>query len=1178
MNARIRIASRLSRSACLSRIGTIIGIALLLVAPPGARMAGAVESRATPAIVAEDEAVRIVRGFNFKAVRLAIADLSASFPEQYTGGQARLARLAELENSTRALLPKLNSAQAKPKQLATLAQELKTFRQDALLANPLLNFERLLLVKHEETRFRLPRNDVCLSSIPQLGYDCEIAVLSPVAPGGNLTTFFKPERGEYIADLDLHFDAERMLFTMPGTNRWQVFEIRADGTGLRQITSSPHDDVDSFDACYLPNDKIIFCSTANYQSVPCYNGTRRMGGLYLCDTDGRNVRQLTFDQDDNSYPTVANNGRVMFTRWEYAGLPHFFSRLMFQMNPDGMGQEELYGSNSYWPNAIYHARPIPGHATRFIGIVSGHHGDRRMGELVLFDPAQGRQETAGVVQRIPGYGQTVQPIIRDALVNESWPKFMNPWPLSEKYYLVSCKPSRRANWGIYLADTFDNLVLISELPGYVLLEPIPFRPVARPPVIPDKVDLSRKDALVYMVDVYEGGGLAHVPRGAIKSLRVISPHYGYFGNAGWLNIGIDGPWDVQRILGTVPVHEDGSAYFSIPANTPVAVQPLDGEGKAVQLMRSWFTGMPGEVRSCVGCHEGHSSVTPNRRTLAISQPPAAVTPWHGPPRGFSFERDVQPVLDAHCVSCHHGNRKPGEKAIPDLRAREFFPDYIGVIAPVPRAMTNGVLADCITVDDMGMEDGRQERRQERIKFTPAYEALHPFVRRGASEGDAYMLMPGEFHADTSELVQMLRKGHHDVQLDAESWDRLVTWIDLNVPCHGTWSEVYPIPFNGRERRLEYLKLYANLDEDYEAIPELPKPNIVRGNGAAPVALPKTEARNNRPEPVRAPGFPFDSQEARERQAAAAAWNQVPIERRIDLGSGVSLELVLIPAGEFVMGDAQGSPDEMPLSRVAISESFWIGKFEIRNRDFALFDPAHDSGVIGQLGTGVETRGYAVNEPDQPVVRVSWQRAMAFCEWLSAMTGEKFSLPTEAQWEYACRAGTATPLWYGGVNQQYTKFANLADSTLEQLARRRGPLLHKDHPDWVPRDNNSRDDALVTTSVGSYAPNPWRLHDMHGNAAEWTRTTHRPYPYDPLDGRDDVNDGGRKVVRGGSWYDRAKRGTSAFRWSYPSWQGVYNVGFRVAAEVKPRQVVSSPAQSPRLTLNVDPAVPAASERP
>lgn len=1092
-----------------------------------------------------DEAVREVRSNPFQPLRLAITDLTQTFGNAYPGGPRYLERLARLEASAKALRSDFrDDDHVQQDALLEVARELQALRREALLANPLLCFEKLLLVRHQAGLLRLPRNDACYASIPQTGYDCDIAILSPVLPEGTLTTLFKPGGGEYLADVDLHFDAGRMLFTMPAAGRWHVFEINMDGSGLRRLTSSPHDDVDSFDACYLPNDKIVFCSTANYQSVPCYNGTRKVGGLYLLEEPAAprsaeasyaRVRQLTVDQDDDSYPTVMNSGKVMFTRWEYAGTPHFFTRLIFQMYPDGSGQEELYGSNSYWPNAIYGARPLPNHSTRFVGIVSGHHGDRRMGELVIFDPAQGRQEANGVVQRIPGYGRKVEPVIKDTLVNESWPKFMHPWPLSEKYFLVTCKPTRKSEWGIYLADVFDNLLLIREVPGYALLEPVPLVKRPRPPIPPDRVVPGRKDALVYMLDVYAGGGLAGVPRGQIKSLRILSPHYGYFGNAGWLNVAIDGAWDVQRILGTVPVHADGSAYFRVPANTPIAVQPLDAEGKALQLMRSWFTAMPGEIRSCIGCHEGAAQAAPNLLRRALAGPPDEIRPWRGPARGFSFERDVQPVLDAYCVRCHDG--KSGS-TVPDLRARSFVPDYRGVLAPIPQVVVNGRIPAGITMEDVGVETSPlSERRLERLKFTPAYEALHPYVRRGGSESDAHMLTPCEFHADTSQLVQMLRKGHHGVRLDAEAWDRLVTWIDLNVPCHGTWHEVYPIPFNGRERRQEYLKLYAGIDEDYEAIPALP------GTQMQPAVI--------------AAGSPAFEPTADESLLASASQpeTQNPIsewpERKLEIAPGVFLDMVQLPAGDVVMGNAQGAEDERPLRAVSIARPFWMGKFEVRNCEYALYDPAHDSGYISQLSTAVESRGYPVNGPEQPVVRVSWKEAIGFCDWLSQKTGLKCSLPTEAQWEYACRAGSTTALWYGNESTRFDRFGNMADRKLEEMARRvPGKFLYSDHPDWVLRDNHSFDDALVTAKVGSYLPNPWGLYDMHGNAAEWTRTTYRPYPYQTDDGRDDPAGDGRKVVRGGSWYDRPRRCASSFRLDYPAWRRIYNVGFRVVCEVEP----------------------------
>ena len=187
-------------------------------------------------------------------------------------------------------------------------------------------------------------------------------------------------------------------------------------------------------------------------------------------------------------------------------------------------------------------------------------------------------------------------------------------------------------------------------------------------MIPDKVDTSRKDAVVYMNDVYTGGGLNGVPRGTVKRLRLFAFDYGYQRLANHTYIGIEGPWDVHRIVGTVKVESDGSASFRVPANTPLAVQPLDEEGKALQLMRSWMTVMPGETRSCVGCHEDSTGVPPAaiRETIAGLRPPVRITPWYGRTRGFSFDREVQPVLDKYCVSCHDGSTAEDGSVASDL--------------------------------------------------------------------------------------------------------------------------------------------------------------------------------------------------------------------------------------------------------------------------------------------------------------------------------------------------------------------------------------------------------------------------------------------------------------------------------------------------------------------------------
>ncbi|RMF94739.1 MAG: formylglycine-generating enzyme family protein, partial [Planctomycetota bacterium] len=346
------------------------------------------------------------------------------------------------------------------------------------MANPAIDFDQLLLIRrvpHGDPRrphgrgygvgeyIGLPRqSSKCNPNIEQpFAWENEIAVLSPLGPEGEFHTVYHSEGGRLITDVDLHWDADRMLFSMPGSHdKWHVFEIRTDGTGLRQLTPDDQPDVHFYDACYLPNGDIAFVSTAPFQGVPCNAGVI-VGMMYEMDGDGNNIRQVCFEQDHTYCPTVLNDGRILYLRWDYTDTPHVWNRILFAMNPDGTGQAEYYGSNSYWPNAVFYARPIPGHPTKIVGIVTGHHVGR-VGELVIFDPMKGRHETDGVVQRIPGYGKKVEPLIQDKLTEHSWPKFLHPYPISEKQFIVSCKPTPDSLWGIYLVDIYDNMVLIKE--------------------------------------------------------------------------------------------------------------------------------------------------------------------------------------------------------------------------------------------------------------------------------------------------------------------------------------------------------------------------------------------------------------------------------------------------------------------------------------------------------------------------------------------------------------------------------------------------------------------------------------------------------------------------------------------------------------------------------------------
>ncbi|HEG44766.1 MAG TPA: formylglycine-generating enzyme family protein [Phycisphaerales bacterium] len=843
--------------------------------------------------------------------------------------------------------------------------------------------------------------------------------------------------------------------------------------------------------------------------------------LYKMDGNGNNIRQLCFEQDHNFHPTVTSDGRILYLRWEYTDIPHVWARYLFTMNPDGTGQRQYYGSGNYWPNSIFYARPIPNHPTKIAGIVTGHHVGR-VGELIIFDPAKGRTSVDGVVQQIPGRGKKVAALIEDKLTMASWPKFLHPFPLSEKYFLVSAKPAKSDLWGIYLVDVFDNITLIKEVEGYCLLEPIPIRKVKTPPVLASRVDMSRKDATVYIENIYKGPGLANVPLESVKELRLFTYHYAYNKFAGIdFRVGIDGPWEPKCVLGTVPVEDDGPVMFNVPANTPISIQPLDADGKALQLMRSWMTAMPGEFVSCTGCHEKQNQAPPSRMTKAQRKSPAEIKPFTDKVRGFSFKHDVQPVLDKYCVSCHDGSKDDRGKDMPNFKADQ------GKLIALKRGNP--------TIREIEGVSKAELMKKHAGVFQPSYIELRKYVRVGGFESDIRLLNPAEFHTNTSELFQILKKGHYGVQLDDEAMKMLVTWVDLNTPCHGTWQDTCTMDGTMQNigRRVTYRKMYAGLSND---------PESYFGMDAATVEPVKVElfVRDKVIE-LECAGWPLDAEEAARRQLQTSGEN---VTRQIDLGNGSKLDMVLIPAGKFVMGDADGQRDEVPLSVVSIDKPFWMAKFEITNAQFAQFDAGHESRYEhkGSWQFSEGHLGWPLDNPDQPVVRISFDEAMKFCKWLSKKTGTGVTLPTEAQWEYACRAGTATPLSYGDTDTDFSAFANMSDVTMRQLAHDTDGCHTGD---ITPREARFNDEMLVTANVGTYKPNRWGLSDMHGNVWEWTRSSYTSYPYNDKDGRNDLADiSAEKVVRGGSWRDRPKRCRSGYRLSYPQWQKVYNVGLRV----------------------------------
>lgn len=251
-----------------------------------------------------------------------------------------------------------------------------------------------------------------------------------------------------------------------------------------------------------------------------------------------------------------------------------------------------------------------------------------------------------------------------------------------------------------------------------------------------------------------------------------------------------------------------------------------------------------------------------------------------------------------------------------------------------------------------------------------------------------------------------------------------------------------------------------------------------------------------------------------------------------------------------MGSLTGDVDAKPLTKVKIGDEFWMGEIEVTNEQFNVFFPEHSSRYMDEQWKDHVDPGYPAFLPEQPVIRISWDDAMAFCEELSRKSGLKVTLPTEAQWEWACRAGSDSDMWYGDIDVDFGKMENLADKTTNQFAvvgldpkpMSETHSLFK-YYSFLPKVVTVDDGSLIQVEGATYEANPFGLYDMHGNVAEWTRSDYVSYPYS--DKSKEASE--YKVVRGGSAYDRPKMATSHTRKGYYPHQNVFNVGFRVIIE-------------------------------
>jgi len=473
--------------------------------------------------------------------------------------------------------------------------------------------------------------------------------------------------GGVIRDPDVSFDGKRILFAWKKSDReddYHLYEMDVAGDDVRQLTSGLG--YADYEAAYLPDGNIVFNSTRCIQIVDCW--WTEVSNLFTCNADGKHLRQVSFDQVHTNYPTVTHDGRVIYTRWDYSDRGQIYPQGLFQMNADGTGQTECYGNNSWFPTTILHARSIFG-TSKIVCVFSGHH-TRQYGLLGILDPRKGRQENQGA-QLIAPVRET--PAVHvDGYGRNDPQQYQYPYPLSETAFLVTFKEKSSPRFAVYFMTIDGHRELLVSDAKISCNQSVPFRPRRVPPVRPNLVDYRQDAGVVYMQDIYEGPGLAGVPRGTIRELRVVALDFraagvGRNGNRGAAGGALvstpisinNGSWDVKKVLGTARIHDDGSACFSVPARTPMYFQALDEQGQMVQTMRSWVTLQPGESVSCVGCHEHKNGAPPVRQfTRAMKAGPQKLRPFYGPTRGFSFIKEVQPILDKHCIKCHHLDQTP----------------------------------------------------------------------------------------------------------------------------------------------------------------------------------------------------------------------------------------------------------------------------------------------------------------------------------------------------------------------------------------------------------------------------------------------------------------------------------------------------------------------------------------
>ena len=408
--------------------------------------------------------------------------------------------------------------------------------------------------------------------------------------------------GGSIRDPHVHYDGRTILFSYrrAGSDYYNLYEMQVDGTGLRQVTQGPFDD---YEAIYLPDDDIVFVSTRSKRWVGCW--MTQVGTLFRCDRHGGNIRPLSFNIEHDNTPAVLPDGRILYTRWEYVDRSQVGYHQLWAMNPDGTDVTAHFGNQQHYPLYI-DAKPIPGSDALLLIDSPGHGSTDHRGFVCTISVQYGPDDVRGSRRIANKWGCN------------------DPAPIGKDAFLVASQKQ-------VLLGTYDGSLtpVVTYKGGANVHEPIPVTQRPRERILTDRTNAASATGRMLLANVYSGRNMEGVRPGDIKKLLVLEilpkpvNFSGGMDLTSWL-----GTFTLERVLGTVPVESDGSAYFEVPAGRPVFFVALDANDLSVKRMQSFTSIMPGEVLGCVGCHEPRMQTPASTATRRTAGRPAGPKPDH----------------------------------------------------------------------------------------------------------------------------------------------------------------------------------------------------------------------------------------------------------------------------------------------------------------------------------------------------------------------------------------------------------------------------------------------------------------------------------------------------------------------------------------------------------------------